>query len=754
MKEKLKVMLTTEGTYPFHQGGVSTWCDILVNGLDSVDYTIYSVLMDPFVTQKFELPETVSLIKMPLWGTEEPSEHLTTPFSQTFLSKKRTTTTKINQHFIPLFEELIKEIIAPVKNPKRLAHIMLELHLYFQYYEYKVSFKSEEAWEAYKQIIMNYVLLKGSHLARPDIYCLIQSLGWIYRFMNILNTPVPDVDVTHSTAAAFCGIPCVLAKMKNKTPFMLTEHGVYLREQYLYLSKREYSTFLNTFLIRLVHSITSLNYAYADQVSPVCIYNTRWEREFGIPNEKIKVIYNGIDKNVFLHAAGQKPSHPTVVTTARIDPIKDIEMLIQAAALVKKQIPDVRFMIYGSISVPKYYEQCLELRKKLGLDETVIFAGHTTNIVSAYKSGDLVALTSISEAFPYSVLEAMMAGRAVVSTDVGGIKEALGDTGVLVPARNHEKLAEEITRLLNTPELRIALANEAQERALALFTIDKVLQNHLDSYLVLINGFVQPFKQKSIVAKGRGEVAAESFNISGQRIWMERGLASKVAGYFEQAIYCFRSAIEVYPASKVVPVLLLELAQIYNHLGQYDLAFQEIEKYNIYHEILIMSADEMLSVEAACAYEERVLVDTVNDLPQANRNRQEELSALNESPPVLQSALNQANGKTKDVPCGKLIPDENEQDIFFIIKAGFDARSMGNTAFALGLFIRGLDYSHDPQLSLLIAKEISDIYKEVGQYSLAATILKSLADSGLGLSLIERQVLLEHAVFLEQMDIN
>ena len=587
MKEKLKVLLTTEGTYPFHQGGVSTWCDILVKGLDSVDYTIYSVLMDPFVTQKFELPETVSLIKMPLWGTEEPSEHLTTPFSQTFLSKRRTTAPKINQFFIPLFEELIKEIIHPVKNPKRLAHIMLELHLYFQYYEYKVSFKSEEAWEAYKQIILNYVLFKGSHLARPDIYCLIQSLGWIYRFLNILNTPVPDVDVAHSTAAAFCGIPCVLAKLKNKTPFMLTEHGVYLREQYLYLSKREYSSFLNTFLIRLVHSITSLNYAFADQVSPVCNYNTRWEREFGIPKEKIKVIYNGVDKNVFLQASGQKPAHPTVITTARIDPIKDIEMLIQAAALVKEQIPDVKFMIYGSISVPAYYKQCLELCKKLGLEETVIFAGHTTNIAAVYKSGDLVALTSISEAFPYSVLEAMMAGTAVVSTDVGGIKEALGDAGVFVPARNHEKLAEEITRLLNTPEQRISLANEAQERALALFTIDKVLQNHLDSYRDLMSGSVHSFEQKSIVAKGRGEVAAGSFNISGQRIWMERGLASKAAGYFEEAIYCFRSAIEVYPASIAVPVLLLELAEIYNHLGQYYLAFQELEKYYIYYEILI-----------------------------------------------------------------------------------------------------------------------------------------------------------------------
>jgi len=76
MSANIKVLLTTEGTYPFHQGGVSTWCDILVKELKSVDYVIYSVLTNPFVTQKFSLLESTTLIKMPLWGTEEPSEHL------------------------------------------------------------------------------------------------------------------------------------------------------------------------------------------------------------------------------------------------------------------------------------------------------------------------------------------------------------------------------------------------------------------------------------------------------------------------------------------------------------------------------------------------------------------------------------------------------------------------------------------------------------------------------------------------------
>jgi len=585
LKRKIKVMLTTEGTYPFHQGGVSTWCDLLVNRSESVDYVIYSVLMDPFVTQKFELPPSASLIKMPLWGTEEPSEHLSIPFSHTFLAKKRTTSDKIMQLFIPLFEELIQEIIHPVKNPKRLGRVLLELHLFFQYYEYKVSFKSEEAWETYKRIVLDYVTRDAS-LTRPDVYSLIQSLGWIYRFLNILNTPVPDVDVTHSSAAAFCGIPCVLAKLKNKTPFMLTEHGVYLREQYLSLAKREYSTFLNTFLMRLVHSITSLNYFYADQVSPVCYYNTRWEHEFGVDKERVKVIYNGVDREVFMNAKGEPPAVPTVVTVARVDPLKDIETLLRAAAVVKREIPEVKFKVFGSVSVPDYFEQCLALRSKLELESTFEFEGHTTNIASAYKSGDIVALTSISEAFPYSVVEAMMAGTAVVSTDVGGISEALGDTGVLVPPRDHEKLAEEIIRLLRSPELRRTLVEEARERALSQFTIEKVLQEHYDSYLQLSDGVKREF-----YAYPRTEVpaaaAAEDRRAARQREWMEKGLALQYSGYYKEAVSCYKSSLEELPGSNLVPILLLQLAECYNHMGEYVLAFHEMEKFEIYQEIMI-----------------------------------------------------------------------------------------------------------------------------------------------------------------------
>ncbi|WP_248927325.1 GT4 family glycosyltransferase PelF [Paenibacillus hamazuiensis] len=574
MRDKILVMLSTEGTYPFHQGGVSTWCDILVKKLVDVDYVVYSILMDPFVTQKFALPSQTGLVKMPLWGTEEPSEHLSTPFSQNYLAKKRTTRKIVREQFIPLFCELIEEIIAIQKDPHRLARIMLALHLYFEEYDYKESFKAEETWETYKQIIFRHHADGANKLARPDLYCLIQSLGWVYRFMNILNTPVPDVHVTHSSAAAFCGIPCVLAKMKNGTPFLLTEHGIYLREQYLSIGKREYSSYLNTFLVRLVLSITSLNYTFADQVSPVCQYNTRWETRFQVPPERIQVIYNGVDKNVFVEAPHGAQERPTVVTVARIDPLKDILTLIKAAAMTKAKIPDVKFIIYGSVSVPSYYEECLALREQLELTETVIFAGHTSNMSAAYQSGDVIALTSISEAFPYSVVEAMMTGKPCISTDVGGIREALGETGILVNPRDFEALSEGLVKLLKNPDLRAALGQEGRERALSYFTLERVLELHWKSYVKLALGA----SDAALVQEKEDESQSRESRLHRQRVLAEKAYSFMAGGQYRDAIRYFNLALMEEPGSPSSPVLLMEIAESYNQLGEFDKVFATMEK--------------------------------------------------------------------------------------------------------------------------------------------------------------------------------
>jgi polysaccharide biosynthesis protein PelF len=563
-EKRLKVMMTTEGTYPHGRGGVSTWCDILVKRLDTVDYLVYSILMNPFVEQKFALPPNARLLKVPLWGTEDPSEHLVEiPFSQVYAAKRRTDLSVVRKDFIPMFDVLIDEMISEEKDSTRLAHTFLDMYRFFQVYDYKSSFKEEVIWERFKEI----VLQKMAHTKgpTPTLFDLTQSLGWLYRFFVILNTPLPAIDVTHSAAAAFCGIPGVLAKLDKGTPFLLTEHGVYLREQYLSRGRIQLSSYLKLFMIQMVRSIAELNYQYADQISPVCAYNTRWEREMGVSQDRIKVIYNGVDPTVFQPSTQvERKGPPTVVGVMRVDPVKDIETLLRSAEIVRREIRDVKFIIYGAVSVSAYYERCLELRKELGLEDTFIFAGHTDNVADAYRSGDVVALSSITEAFPYSVVEAMMVGKPVVATDVGGVNEALGSAGVSVPPRNPEAMAQALIRLLRDPEERQALGEEARQRALTYFTITRAVNLYLQSYMALYE-------------KSTGYIVVERRR-NRQNLFAQRGYAMAEMALWEEAIAHFRLAIEIDMQSAAVPMLLAEIARAYNELGHPELAMNELEK--------------------------------------------------------------------------------------------------------------------------------------------------------------------------------
>ncbi len=573
MPGKTKVMLSTEGTYPFHQGGVSTWCDILVNHLDGYEFVIYSIIMNPYVTQKFTLPPNTTLIKVPLWGTEEPSEHLAIPFSEVFLAKKRTTKEIIETEFLPLFLEVIDEFIAKKKDPVRLGKVLLKMHFFFERYEYRVAFKSDIVWENFKQKIIEKSREPGSGLDEPSIFSMIQSLGWVYRFLNVVNTRIPMVDVTHSAAAAFCGIPCVLAKLKNGTPFILTEHGVYLREQYFSLSQRGYVSYMNTYLIRMIHSIVDLNYYYADQVSPVCSYNTRWEKEFGVKDSQINVIYNGVDKSIFYPQSIKNSSKkPIVVTVARIDPLKDIKTLIRSAALVIKTMPEVSFHVYGGISVKVYYEECEQLVKSLGLEKHFVFKGHVKDVPAAYNSGDVIVLTSISEAFPYSVVEAMLSEKAIVATDVGGIKEALGDTGILTEPGNIEEIASGITKLLQDKALRQSLGIEARERALNLFTLDRVLKNYGMSYNRLAT---------------RVQVSGNKvLSLTALQLELDKAYALVEAKAYYRAIEYFKRSLQYQMSTEELVPILGELVSLLETVG----AIREMnlykDKLNALEEIL------------------------------------------------------------------------------------------------------------------------------------------------------------------------
>ena len=103
----------------------------------------------------------------------------------------------------------------------------------------------------------------------------------------------------------------------------------------------------------------------------------------------------------------------------------------------------------------------------------------------AFAAGQLAALSSISEGMPYTVLEAMMCGRATVSTDVGGVAEAVGDAGVVVPPRDPVSFGRACADLLLDAGRRRDLVSRGRTRALTAFTLQRCLSRYREQYLNL-----------------------------------------------------------------------------------------------------------------------------------------------------------------------------------------------------------------------------------------------------------------------------
>ena len=477
------VLLTTEGTYPFSSGGVSTWCDTLIRNTPDVRYTILPLMMNPHVELRYPPPSNVrKLLRVPLWGIEEPGEFITdVPFARLYERAHNTPAAAIASEFLPLFTRLLGAILKADPDPDVVGHTLVGMEEYFRRRDYNKTMKSRAVWDAFVDAMEEHGRRIG---VQPTLFDLTECLRWLYHFLIVLNVRVPRVTVTHSTAAAFCGIPCITAKIRDGVPFILTEHGVYLREQNLFLSRFRRLFFAKHFLLSLITAIVRANYRFADVVAPVCHYNTRWEVAHGTPREKIQVIYNGVDPDRFSPGPGPRLEGPSstvplhVVATARIDPLKDIETFLRVAARIGR---GVRFSILGAVSDEKYYRQCLELRRELGVDVTMGQA--TEDVVGAYRGADVVLLTSISEAFPFSVIEAMSCGRAVVASDVGGVREALDGCGVVVRPRDVETFANEVTRLLDDAALRAKLGGKARAKVLEQFRIDESVAAYLNLYL-------------------------------------------------------------------------------------------------------------------------------------------------------------------------------------------------------------------------------------------------------------------------------
>ena len=170
---------------------------------------------------------------------------------------------------------------------------------------------------------------------------------------------------------------------------------------------------------------------------------------------KIDVIYNGLDLSQFRpHPSlrkqvrdelGIRESDVVVGNVSALRPIKGTEDFVEAAALVRQKHPSARFILVGDGPL---MESLRSRVQELGLTDTFIFTGAQKDVPRFLQAFDIAVLSSESEGFSNSLLEYIAMGLPVVSTDVGGNREALGEAGRFVSPKNPPALADTIINLL------------------------------------------------------------------------------------------------------------------------------------------------------------------------------------------------------------------------------------------------------------------------------------------------------------------
>lgn len=479
----MRVALTAEGTYPHQFGGVSVWCDQLIRALPGYEFAVVALVATGAEPVQWELPAHVTqLVTIPLWGQPPPVP------ARARLPRGRG---------VPLaVQDLVDVLLTDDADDGRFGTILRDLHAYARDRNLTATLSGEQAarllagtWRERWPLL---AARRGARAAdtRPTLRDAVTALRLIEHALRPLSHPAVRADVVHAVTNGLGVLPALVTKWQSGIPMVVTEHGVYMREQYLHLRNPPFGWPTKDLYLRFLTHVCALGYREAEVITPGNVYNKRWEEQLGADGDRVRTVYNGVDPAAF-PALTDEPELPTISWVGRVDPIKDLETLLQAFALVVKEMPTAKLRMFGSPPRGRepYLERCKALADELGIDGSATFEGRIPQIRDAYAAGHVVVLCSISEGFPYSLIEAMTCGRACVATDVGGVSEALADDGgIVVPPRDPEALAAACLKLLRDADLRKTFGATARQRALEHFTVDRAVSAFDEIYTLMGTG--------------------------------------------------------------------------------------------------------------------------------------------------------------------------------------------------------------------------------------------------------------------------
>jgi glycosyltransferase involved in cell wall biosynthesis len=300
------------------------------------------------------------------------------------------------------------------------------------------------------------------HVQRP--LSLWRDAFGLLELVAVLRRERPHIVHVNSAKAAALGR---LAAWLARVPIRIyTVHG------WAFLAHGGPASALYRWAERLLRPLTTVTVCVADS-----------ERRAGLAagtcdERTTVVIHNGVDLSR-VPAAGTHSGPPRLLTVGRLQAPKDAITLVRALAAVRGS-PFETVLVGDGPDRPSVEAEV----RRLGLEQVVDLVGKRDDVAELLASADLFVLSSRSEGLPLSILEAMAAGLPVVASRVGGIPEVVadGETGLLVPPGDPQRLAAAVEHLLADPPLRRRLGEAGRRRVAEHFDLASVQRAHIDLY--------------------------------------------------------------------------------------------------------------------------------------------------------------------------------------------------------------------------------------------------------------------------------
>lgn len=476
------ICLIVEGCYPHVAGGVSTWVDWLIRSQPDVTFQVISIVA-PGEERKarFAFPDNLVAFQEIVLGEVKASPASLSDFVPKWLQKPRLDRARREALSQSLTRFVLSGSLADFRS------------LYDEVRDRDVRLCDIISDPATFDLVAATYRHLMPHGIFEDFYWAWHSLmGGLF---SILKAPLPSSRTFHAISTGYAGLLLARAKVEFDCQAIVTEHGIYTNERRIELLMADWLVDtidngyrldrsrldLRDLWIRAFESYARACYEACDKITTLFSDNQPMQRELGADPARLEVIPNGIDFERF--SAIPLPAEdvvPTVALIGRVVPIKDVKTFIAAIDRLRQRVPHLRALVAGPTDEDEEYaRECLDLCRELKLEGTLTFTGRV-NVVDLLKEVHVVALTSLSEAQPLTVLEAGAASRPCVTTNVGACREmlegaadempALGPGGIVTDILNIEQIAEALEVLLTNPKTRSAYGKALQRRVERYYT--------------------------------------------------------------------------------------------------------------------------------------------------------------------------------------------------------------------------------------------------------------------------------------------